>query len=213
MSSHDKINEGAEPSIVLDPRGTVQTSGGRITERLDALEGATIGLLDNSKANADVLLDEVGHLLREEYGVAEIVVRRKDKSPIPADSIATQLHDQCDAVVNAYGDCGSCTSWCIYDSIDLEKKGTPTATINSDEFATLGQSEARSLGRPGLPIVTVPHPMGGISEQQVRDRASTVVDEIVHVLTTDRDQLESEYGDRYLDSDESVDESGLYCPL
>jgi len=52
---------GAEPSIVLDPRGTVQTSGGRITERLDALEGATIGLLDNSKANADVLLDEVGH--------------------------------------------------------------------------------------------------------------------------------------------------------
>jgi len=102
----------------------------------------------------------------------------------------------------------------VSTTASTEKKGTPTATINSDEFATLQASRRRDRSAVrGLPIVTVPHPMGGISEQQVRDRASTVVDEIVHVLTTDRDQLESEYGDRYLDSDESVDESGLYCPL
>lgn len=208
------VNETATPeTIVLDPRGRVNVTRDRIADRLDTLEGTTVGLLDNSKANADVLLDEIGRLLVAEYGVRATVSRRKDKSPIPADSLATQLHDRCDAVVNAYGDCGSCTSWCVYDSVDLERRGTPTATVNSDEFVTLGQAEARALGLPGLPLVTVPHPMGGVPEKEVRERARAVVSEVVEVLTRDRETLESEYENRYLDADEEVDASGLRCPI
>ncbi|AUV80809.1 hypothetical protein C2R22_03335 [Salinigranum rubrum] len=208
------VNETASSeTVVLDPRGRVNVTRDRIADRLDTLEGTTVGLLDNSKANADVLLDEIGRLLVAEYGVATTVSRRKDKSPIPADSLATQLHDRCDAVVNAYGDCGSCTSWCVYDSVDLERRGTPTATVNSDEFVTLGQAEARALGLPGLPLVTVPHPMGGVPEKEVRERARAVVSEVVAVLTRDHETLEAEYENRYLDADEEVDASGLRCPI
>jgi hypothetical protein len=213
MASNETNHRPSETSVVLDPRGRVDVSRERIADRLPTLDGATVGLLDNSKANADVLLAEVGRLLTAEHGVADVVSRRKDKSPIPADSLATQLHDRCDAVVNAYGDCGSCTSWCVYDSVDLERRGTPTATINSDEFVVLGQSEARSLGMPGLPLVTVPHPMGGISEAAVRERAAAILPELVAVLTGDRDTLETEYENRYLDADDTVDSSTLRCPL
>jgi len=213
MGSNNTETEQSGATAVLDPRGTVNATSDPIADRLGSLAGTTIGLLDNSKANADVLLAEIGRLLEAEYGVAETLSRRKDKSPIPADSIATQLHQRCDAVVNAYGDCGSCTSWCVYDSVHLERAGTPTATVNSDEFVTLGQSEARSLGLPGLPLVTVPHPMGGVPEADVRERARAVLPEIVAVLTRDRDALEADYENRYLDADEAVDASTLRCPI
>ena len=197
---------------VLDPTGTVSTETRSITDRPDDLEGATIGLLDNAKTNADAFLEEVGDLLTEEYGVMT-VSRRKDGTAMPAESIGAHLHDRCDAVVNAYGDCGSCTSWCVYDSVDLESRGTPVATVNSDEFVRLGQSESRSLGMPGLPIVTVEHPMGDIPESEVRRRARETLDEIVHVLTTDAESLESEYDGKYLETDEELGDEDLYCPL
>jgi hypothetical protein len=210
MSSETKEPGSIE---VLDPRGEVNETGEAITDRLETLEGTTIGLLDNSKSNARLLLDEIGKILKDEYGVAEVVSRRKDKSPVPADELADQLHAQCDAVVNAYGDCGSCTSWCVYDSIDLEKMGTPTATINSDEFVRLGQSEARSLGMPNLPLITVPHPMGDIVEEKVRARANDIIEEIHKVLTTDAEELEAEYGEKYLGEDQELDSSDLHCPI
>jgi hypothetical protein len=205
--------EQARELQVYDPRGDVNVPEERIADRVARLEGTTVGLLDNSKTNADVLLREVGRILEAEYGVDAVVYRAKDTATHAAGSIAEQLAGQCDVVVNAYGDCGSCTSWCVFDSIDLEKKGTPTATINSEEFVNLGQSEARSLGMPGLPIVTVPHPMGGIPETEVKARAETIVPEVVEVLTGSRQELEEEYRDKYLDMGEALEEADLYCPI
>jgi len=198
---------------VLDPRGEVTADSREPTERLDSLEGKTIGFLDNAKTNADLFLDEVANVLGEQYGVAKTIHRRKSNTAIPADSIATYLDEHCDAVVNAYGDCGSCTSWCVYDSVDLEKQGTPVATINSEEFVRLGQSESRSLGIPGLPLVTVPHPMGDVSEEVARERARDTVDEIVRVLTSDASELAEEFEGKYLDADEELQDEELYCPI
>lgn len=213
MCANDTRTDGASTIEILDPRGDVETESLPIAQRLDSLEGTTVGLLDNSKSNADIFLQAVGEHLESSYGVEEVVYRRKDKSPIPADSMADQLHSQCDAVVNAYGDCGSCTSWCVYDSIDLEKKGTPVATINSDEFVKLGQSEAQSLGMPGLPLVTVSHPMGDLEELVVQERAENAIEEIVDVLTTDRTELEDAYANRFLSTDEELGDESLYCPI
>lgn len=213
MCANNTRTDEASTTEILDPRGKVESQSLPIAERLDSLEGTTVGLLDNSKSNADVFLETVGEHLKSEYGIEEVVYRRKDKSPIPADSLADQLDSQCDAVVNAYGDCGSCTSWCVYDSIDLEKKGTPVATINSDEFVKLGQSEAQSLGMPGLPLVTVAHPMGDLEEEKVLERAEDAIEEIVNVLTTDRNELEDIYTDRFLSSDENLSDESLYCPI
>jgi hypothetical protein len=213
MCANTNRTVGASTLEILDPRGEVEYQSLLIAERIDSLKGATVGLLDNSKSNADIFLKSIGEHLQSEYGVEEIVYRRKNKSPIPADSIADQLHSQCDAVVNAYGDCGSCTSWCVYDSIDLEKKGTPVATVNSDEFVKLGQSEAQSLGMPGLPLVTVTHPMGDLHEPEVLDRAESAIGEIVDVLTTDRNDLEETYAERFLKADEELGDESFYCPI
>jgi hypothetical protein len=68
--------------------------------------------------------------------------------------------------------------------VELENKGIPVATICTEEFVTLGVNAAQSSGMPDLPIVTVPHPVGGIKAQEVRQKADMVVDKIIEVLTS-----------------------------
>jgi len=206
-------SEVTQRTRILDPRGAVSNEEHTLADRLDDMSGTTVGFLNNSKTNADVFLEELSHVLREDYGVEDVEFRRKDNASIPAGPIASTLHETCDAVVNAYGDCGSCTSWCVYDSVELERMGTPTATINSEEFVKLGQSETRALGLAGLPLVTVEHPLGGVDPEVVRERVRSTAAEVVRVLTTDKDELSEEYTNKYLDADETLGDEDLYCPL
>jgi len=65
----------------LDERPAPQASS---PERLASLEGAKIALLDISKPGGPIFLDRLGDLLRERYGVAEIVRFRKPTFAKPA---------------------------------------------------------------------------------------------------------------------------------
>lgn len=211
--AHDHVAGTSPSDALLDPTGDVAVDERQIAPRLDSLDGATIGLLDNAKPNADRFLETVGEVLQDAHGVADVVSRNKHSAAVSAGELLPDLVDACDAVVNAYGDCGSCTAWCIHDSVALEQEGVPTATINSDEFARLGQSEARSLGFPGLPIVLVDHPMGTVSPDVVRTRASDAVPELVAATTTPREELMAEYRGMYLGENEELTSDDLYCPL
>jgi hypothetical protein len=73
--------------------------------RLDSLAGKVVGLLDNSKPKSDLLLREIGELLRIEAGVASVVVLRKASASRPASE--EQMEDlarRVDAVVAGIGD-------------------------------------------------------------------------------------------------------------
>jgi hypothetical protein len=48
------------------------------------LAGKVIGLLDNTKEQADIILQTVGDALRERHGVARVVIRRKEHYSKPA---------------------------------------------------------------------------------------------------------------------------------
>jgi hypothetical protein len=65
--------------IVLSPEGKAQTSSAKIAAvaRFTDLRGKTMGVLDNSKPNADKLTERLAALLKERYGVANVITRRK----------------------------------------------------------------------------------------------------------------------------------------
>lgn len=68
----------------IDPtRGSVKTQLTRAPRPMD-LAGATVGLLDNTKEQADVILETIGEALRGKYGVAEVILRRKSYYSKPA---------------------------------------------------------------------------------------------------------------------------------
>ena len=63
------------------------------------LRGKTIGFLDNTKANFDRLVADLGGLLRERFGVTAIVHRRKANAATPAArEILEELAKACDVV-------------------------------------------------------------------------------------------------------------------
>lgn len=57
------------------------------------------------------------------------------------------------------------------------------ATICTEEFESLGRLQVKMLGRPDLPIVTVPHPVGGQPTAKVEEFADNAVKAVVQVLT------------------------------
>ncbi len=72
----------------------------------------------------------------------------------------------------------------------------PTATFCSSEFAALGANERRALGMPGLPIVVVPHPVGGVPPEAAREMAEGTIAEVRRALTGEAEELRREYAAR-----------------
>ncbi len=66
----------------------------------------------------------------------------------------------------------------------MEHRGVPTVMVCTDEFSQLGRNEAESLGLPYLPIVLVPHPLGGQKQDQILEKAEKSIDQVVDIATS-----------------------------
>ena len=89
---------------LLNPTAEVEAEAASMAAGLPSLEGRRVGLLDNGKVQVGRFYDHLEAMLREEYGVAEVVRRRKaDASrPVPPPLLAEL--SACDAIVSAVGD-------------------------------------------------------------------------------------------------------------
>lgn len=68
------------------------------------LAGKTVGLLDNTKEQADVILTALGEALQARYGVAKVVIRRKEHYSKPAlDTLIEEMANEVDVAVAAVG--------------------------------------------------------------------------------------------------------------
>lgn len=88
---------------VLDPTCAPRPSEGLLATRPSQLRGLRVGLLDNTKGNADVLLETVADQLASRFGVTTFVRRRKATSTLGADFLP-ELAREVDVVVAALGD-------------------------------------------------------------------------------------------------------------
>ena len=93
------------PTTVLHPAAEDTARKQRLAPRLSDLRGATVGLIDNHKRNADVYLEELGRVLQDEYGVSQVVTYRKVSQSMPTPEDAMDgLAAQCDAIIHAVAD-------------------------------------------------------------------------------------------------------------
>jgi hypothetical protein len=91
--------------ILLNPEGTSPQGSLALAVRPNTLRGKTIGLLSNSKLNADAVLSAVGDLLAQRYEIEAIVHRAKPNFSLPAsDATLQELISQCDVVLAGVGD-------------------------------------------------------------------------------------------------------------
>jgi hypothetical protein len=93
--------------IVLSPEGKAQTSSSQVASlpKFADLRGKVIGLLDNSKPNADKLGERFEQLLRKKYGIAGVVKRRKLTAQQGAPKqYLDELAAQADFILSGLGD-------------------------------------------------------------------------------------------------------------
>ena len=90
---------------VLNPVGIVAAQSVAVPALPRDWNGLTVGFLDNTKANFDRLTDGIGALLRERYGVKDVVRLRKANASTPAPpEILAELAKRCDVVFSGSAD-------------------------------------------------------------------------------------------------------------
>ena len=91
--------------IVFDPRGVVETEPLALSERPAKLDGLRLGVLDNTKWNANRLLRKTVARLQQEFSFAAVNYYRKesfsqDADPVLIESMAVDN----DIALTAIGD-------------------------------------------------------------------------------------------------------------
>ena len=94
------------PITLVNPLDETPRVLSKPARRLPSLTGKTIGLLDISKSGGSVFLDHLEHLLKQRFGVAQVVRAMKPTftKPAPDALIAKFLDAKCDAVIEALAD-------------------------------------------------------------------------------------------------------------
>ena len=70
----------------------------------------------------------------------------------------------------------------MHDAIELEKRGVPAAVICTEPFRSSAEAMSAIGGIPGYPFVEVPHPLGSLSDEALRERAMLAAPEVLRIL-------------------------------
>jgi hypothetical protein len=176
------VRHAESPVRVFDPRGVVDLAVTPLAPRKASLDGLRLGILDNAKWNANKLLRGASAALGADIRFAAVNYYVKQSfSKDAAPELIAQIARENDVVLTAIGDCGSCCSCCIRDSVALERLGIPSAAIITTEFVRETQLTRRALGMPDFEPVVIDHPVSSITAEeigarvrQIRERAEKI---------------------------------------
>jgi hypothetical protein len=160
-------HESAEPAVPGAPLGT--------------LSGRRVRVLDITKVRSDVFAAEVARGLREAGAAVEtgIALPAQRMSDAELDAVAAES----DGAVLALADCGTCTSWTLWDAVELNRRGVRTVLVSTDALRPTVAALAPRLGLADLPLVTVATPNRDHGEEEIRATAAAAGQAIAEALT------------------------------
>ena len=96
---------GQNDAIAFDPRGAVETEPLALAPRRRDLDGLRLGILDNTKWNANRLLRKTVARLQQDFSFAAVNYYRKESFSKDADSVLIEtIAADNDLVLTAIGD-------------------------------------------------------------------------------------------------------------
>jgi hypothetical protein len=180
------VRHEKRPILVFDPRGFVDVTIARLAPRKTSLEGLRLGILDNSKWNANKLLRGASVSLGKDIKFAAINYYVKESfSKDAAPRLIEQIARENDIALTAIGDCGSCCSSCVRDTIALESLGIPSVVIVTAEFIRETELTRQALGMPDLEPVVIDHPVSSITQEEVDVRVRQIKEKAQRIWTAD----------------------------
>lgn len=77
----------------------------------------------------------------------------------------------------------------------LEQAGIPSLTVISEPFGFKARMEVTAMGMAKLPILVLPHPIGQLSDEEMRAIADEAFDELLFAITADADDVAERYSE------------------
>lgn len=156
---------GPGPVVYYDPVGEPSIPAMAYRPRLRVASEARIGLVSNLFTDATPFLEDLraplGALLPgARFTTHDKGHRRNSTFPMAEPQLA-EVAAASDAVITAFGHCGSCTAGTIRDSVAFARAGLPVVALVTAKFQDEARFIARSGGIPDVPLVILPHPVAG----------------------------------------------------
>ena len=155
-----------------------------------SLAGLRIAVLDNGKPNAAHVMTRAAETLASRTGArVELITKkgpqgRSANAAIPcAPDIFEKVLAHADVVITGTADCGSCTAYSVYDTIELEKAGRPCVVVTTTQFAPIAATMASSFGLPETRTLLLDHPIGGTARATLEQWADDATDRLVELFT------------------------------
>ena len=71
----------------------------------------------------------------------------------------------------------------MHDTVWFEIQGVPAVSIASSEFDQAARVQRKALGMEGARYVLVDHPIQDATDDEMRDKARAVLDQVIQALT------------------------------
>jgi hypothetical protein len=145
-----------------------------------------LGMLANGFPDADKFLAKQAEALKQFWPDTRYRIETKasaDQLNIAVqEPLLSSMAAECDAVVIAWGHCGSCTSGVTRDGILFAERGIPTVTLICDIFWDYSAWLGGALGLNGLPRLQIPFPVSGTGAANQQAWAEKLAPQIVAQL-------------------------------
>ena len=70
----------------------------------------------------------------------------------------------------------------MHDGIEMERLGVPSASIITHVFLNTAKAMTRMMGVPDYEFVVAQHPMSSLTEDECRQRAESIADDVERIL-------------------------------
>ncbi len=70
----------------------------------------------------------------------------------------------------------------MHDTTFFETEGKPAVFVASSTFVDAARVQAEALGLPDVKRVFVPHPIQDATDEEIVEKADSIIDEIVEAL-------------------------------
>ena len=156
-----------------------------------SLAGLRIAVLDNGKPNAVEVMTRAAETLAARTGATVSLVTKKGprrtsaNAAIPSPTTSSNgCIAEADMVITGAADCGSCTAYSVYDTIELERPASPPSWSPRPSSSRSRSRCSASFGLPDTRRLVLPHPIGGTDEATLHEWADAAADTLIQLFTT-----------------------------
>jgi hypothetical protein len=149
---------------------------------LPTLAGKTVALMDIGKMRGDEFIDRLAQLCHAR-GVATRRYRKPTNTRVAPREMIREIARDCQAVVIALSDCGSCTSCSTHDLAELDAKGIPGVSVLTEEFRQAFEAQKAAIGLDAASVY-VPHPMQNKTTAELHALGDQSVDAILAAISS-----------------------------